>query len=233
MRDLRVRKDPTELERLAEASRRHDLVFDDLCADGTLVGSTENEITARIRSLMAHHDLADVAWIDVSAGPDTASALHAGGDRPVQSGDPVVIDFAGAWEGYFGDICRTPIAGEPALELTAIYAVVLEAIETAFDGIRPGMTAQAVDQLARGVIDAHDYGEFFVHRLGHGVGVSPHEHPYLVPGNADPLESGMTFSIEPGIYIPERFGIRIEDIVAVTASGARRLNNARRELTVL
>jgi Xaa-Pro aminopeptidase len=183
---------------------------------------------------MIHHGLSDIVWVDVGAGPNSASPLHPGGDRRIELGDPVVIDYSGSWEGYYGDICRTPVAGKSSTELQVAYDAVIDAMNAAFDCIRPGVTAEAVDRAAREVIQDRGFGEQFIHRLGHGIGLAPHEHPYIVEGNPEPLDVGHAFSVEPGIYFPDRWGIRVEDIVVVTGDGMRNLDaGATRDLVVL
>jgi D-alanyl-D-alanine dipeptidase len=132
--------------------------------------------------------------------------------------------------GYCSDISRTVVVGEPPEGFEEVYGVVREAQQRAFESVRPGVPAEEVDRAARSVIEAAGYGERFIHRTGHGIGLEEHEPPYIVEGNREPLRAGMCFSIEPGIYLEGRLGVRIEDIVTVTDSGAARLNGASREL---
>ena len=134
---------------------------------------------------------------------------------------------------YCSDITRTVFVGEPTDEAREVYAIVRAAQQAAFEAVRPGVAAEEVDRAARAVITDAGYGERFVHRTGHGIGLEVHEPPYIVEGNATPLEPGMTFSVEPGIYLEGRFGVRIEDQVVVTPEGAERLNDATRELTIV
>ena len=148
-------------------------------------------------------------------------------------GDSVVVDFGGECGRYHSDTSRTFHIGEPDAEFTAAFAVLRSAQEAAIAAVRPGVTAESIDRVARGIIDDAGYGEHFVHRTGHGIGLEVHEHPYLVEGNQRVLEEGMTFSVEPGIYVSGRFGMRIEDIVLVTADGADRLNRSPRDLAVV
>lgn len=227
---LRLIKSPGEVDAMREASRRIDMVWEEFASTGSLVGKTENEVAACIKSLMFAHGFSTVGWCDVGGGPNGASPLHHGSDRVIQSGEPVVMDFAGVYEGYYADICRTPVAGEPDPEFVTIYDIVREAQEQAFQAVRPGVPAQDIDRVARGIISAKGYGKYFLHRVGHGIGLSAHEQPYIVEGNERPLQVGMVFSDEPGIYIPDRWGVRIEDILVVTENGAERLNAAPREL---
>ena len=233
MRTLRVAKTPDEVEALAEASRLHDVVYEEFVAGNRLIGRTELDIQVQFRNLMSHHGLSDILWVDIGGGPNGASPLHPGGERVVEAGEPVVIDYAGSWQGYFGDICRTPVAGAPTDEFAHAYATVKQAVDAAFEAVRPGIACEDLDGVARAVVDRAGFGENFMHRLGHGIGLSFHEHPYLVSGNRELLVPGMAFSIEPGIYIAESWGVRIEDIVVVTDTGGRRLNESTRDLVCL
>lgn len=145
----------------------------------------------------------------------------------------MVLDYGGALDGYQADITRTVHVGKADDEFTHVYEVVRQAQEAAVRAVAPGTPAGSVDHAARSTIDAAGYADFFIHRTGHGIGLEVHEEPYIVSGNDLTLEPGMTFSVEPGVYLPGRFGVRIEDIVVVTDAGVRRLNEAPRELTVL
>ncbi len=230
---LRAVKDDAELALLREASRRTDAAWEEFCATERLTGRTEREVADSLNAIMAKHGMPDIAFCIVGSGPNGASPHHHISDRVIEHGDPVVMDFGGILEGYYSDITRTPVAGEAHPEFVEIYNVVLEAQQAAFDAIKPGVACQDVDRAARAVITAHGYGDYFIHRLGHGIGLTGHEDPYLVEGNTEPMQAGMVFSDEPGIYIPGRWGVRIEDSVAVTETGAERLNHVSRELTVL
>jgi Xaa-Pro aminopeptidase len=156
-------------------------------------------------------------------------------DRVIEAGDPVVVDIGGSTaDGYCSDSTRTYAVGsEPADEFAQSYAVLRDAQHAQCDHARPGVTAESVDRVGRQIIAEAGYGEYFLHRTGHGIGLETHEEPYIVEGNALVLEPGMAFSIEPGIYLPGRHGARIEDIVVTTADGIERLNTTPRELTVL
>jgi Xaa-Pro aminopeptidase len=143
------------------------------------------------------------------------------------------MDFGGEIEDYLSDTTRTVVVGEPPEGFEAAYAAVREAQEAGVQAVRPGARAEDVDRAARSVVDTAGYGERFVHRTGHGIGLELHEPPYIVEGDRTVLEPGMTFSVEPGVYVEGRFGIRIEDIVAVTDDGVERLNRSTRELQVV
>ena len=173
------------------------------------------------------HDVA--AFAIVASGPNGASPHHEPADRVIEPGDGVVLDFGGRVSGYFSDTTRDFVVGEPSPAYAEAYAVLREAQAAACDLVAPGVLAQDVDRAARRIIAAAGYGEFFIHRTGHGIGIEVHEEPYIIEGNERVLEPGMAFSIEPGIYVPGEFGMRIEDIVVVTEDGSERLNRLRRD----
>jgi Xaa-Pro aminopeptidase len=169
----------------------------------------------------------------VGSGPNAASPHHEPGERVLSRGDALVCDFGGTVGGYCSDITRTFCVGEPPDSFVDAYAVLAKAQDAAVTAVRPGVTGEAVDAAARTVIADAGYGDEFIHRTGHGIGLEEHEEPYIIAGNTEPLEPGMAFSVEPGIYLRGRFGMRIEDIVVVTHDGAERLNNAPRNPIVL
>ncbi len=229
---LRAIKDEDELAALSRAGRAADETFRQIC-ERTFTGRREEEIAAELAELLVHngHDVA--AFTIVASGPHGASPHHEPGGRSMLPRDAVVLDFGGSLGGYHSDTTRTVVVGDPPEGFEAVYAIVHEAQEAAFRAVRPGTRAQDVDRAARRVIDGAGYGERFFHRTGHGIGLEVHEAPYLVEGNERSLEPGMTFSLEPGIYLDGAFGVRIEDIVVVTADGADRLNRSSRELQVV
>jgi len=229
---LRAVKDPEELEALRAVGAAADAAFADLVTL-RFVGRRESAVAADLADLLRSHGHETVDFTIVGSGPNGASPHHEAGERVIGAGDAVVLDFGGRISGYCSDITRTVVVGEPTAEQAEVHTVVRAAQQAGFAAVRPGVACQDVDRAARSVIDDAGYGERFVHRTGHGIGLEVHEPPYIVEGNATPLEPGMTFSIEPGIYLPDRFGVRIEDIVAVTASGAERFNLAPRDLTVV
>ena len=230
--DLRVVKDAGELERLARAGRAADETFRRI-TQNRLEGRREEDVASEVAELLVEtgHDRADFGI--VASGPNSASPHHDPGGRTIRPGDAVVMDFGGSFGGYFSDTTRTVAIDEPPKGFSEVYDVVREAQEEAFRRVRPGVPAEEVDRAARAVIADAGYGERFIHRTGHGIGLEVHEPPYIVEGNAEPLREGMCFSIEPGIYLEGRFGVRIEDIVAVTVEGARRLNRSTREPLLL
>lgn len=229
---LRAVKDDDEIERLRAAGGAADAAF------AEIVGlpferRREVDVAADLERLLLAHGHERVDFTIVGSGPNGATGHHRPGQRAIERGDAVVLDFGGVLEGYFSDITRTVFVGEPDEEQRTVYGVVREAQQAAFEAVRPGVAAQDVDRTARAVIAEAGYGDRFVHRTGHGIGLEIHEPPYIVEGNETPLEPGMTFSDEPGIYLEGRFGVRIEDQVVVTGDGAERLNAATREVTIV
>ena len=174
-----------------------------------------------------------MAFTIVGSGPNGASPHHDPSGREILAGDGVVLDFGGRTGGYCSDMSRTVAVNVASPELKHVHEIVREAQEEAFRAVAPGVPAEEVDRAAREVIERSGYGDLFVHRTGHGIGLEEHEPPYIVEGNETLLQAGMTFSDEPGIYLPSRFGVRIEDQVVVTPSGAERLNDAPRDATLV
>jgi Xaa-Pro aminopeptidase len=229
---VRAVKDAEELERLAAAGAAADAVFEEIAAT-RFSGRTEAEIAAELAELLTAHGHSTVEFTIVASGPNGANPHHEEGGRVVEEGDMVVLDFGGTVDGYGSDTTRTVHVGEPTEAEAEVYDVVRRAQQAAFEAVRPGVRCQDVDRAARGVIAGAGYGERFIHRTGHGIGLTAHEPPYMIEGETRPIEAGMCFSIEPGIYLPGRFGVRIEDIVVATDDGARRLNTTSRELRIV
>jgi Xaa-Pro aminopeptidase len=238
LRQLRMRKDADEIGLLREAAHAADRVVAQIAA-GRLVGRTEADVAREVRDrLIAEgHDTAEF-WI-VASGPHSASPHHDPGERVIGVGEPVVIDIGGQVGGYGSDITRTiwVDGGDPALgphpDFARLYRVLRDAQAAATAAVRPGIAAEAVDAVARDAITAAGFGPHFIHRTGHGIGLEGHEDPYLVAGNAEPLEASNAFSIEPGIYLEGRFGARIEDIVVCGEHGPIVLNELTRELKIV
>ncbi len=233
LRPLRSVKDGREIELLREAARRTDQAWEAFIAR-PLSGQTEKQALARLLELTHATGLAP-GFGHCASGPFTASPHYAGGDRVIGPGDVVVFDWGGRLEGYHSDVTRTVVvAGKtPELEFVRAYEAVLAANEAALQAVAPGVACEAIDLAARAVLEDAGYEAFILHRVGHGLGLSIHEEPYLVTGNRLPLQTGMVFSDEPGVYLPGRWGIRIEDAVLCTDTGGERLNEAPRELTVV
>jgi Xaa-Pro aminopeptidase len=229
---LRAVKDEDEIERLRAAAEGADAVFPQVVTMA-FEDRREMDVAADLDRLLREHGHDRVDFTIVGSGPNSASPHHHSGERVIARGDAVVMDFGGVANGYCSDITRTVFVGEPTEEQRRVYDTVRAAQQAAFDAVRPGVPAQEVDRAARAVIADAGFGEFFVHRTGHGIGLEIHEPPYIVEGNEILLQPAMTFSDEPGIYLPGKFGVRIEDQVVVTDNGAERLNEATRELTVV
>ncbi len=229
---LRAIKDADELARLTAAGEAADAAFFDIL-EAQFAGRTETDIGAALADALEAHGHSEVAFTVVGSGPNGANPHHELGERVIEEGDMVVMDFGGIKDGYGSDTTRTVHVGEPTDEERNVHEIVQRAQQAGYDAVRPGVACQEVDRAARAVIADAGYGEQFIHRVGHGIGLTTHEPPYMVEGEELLLEPGMCFSIEPGIYLPEKFGVRIEDIVTVTADGARRLNNTPRELEIV
>lgn len=230
--ELRMRKETAELDALRRAARAADRVADRL-RQLRFSGTSEAGLSRLVAGMTLEEGHQTAGFSIVASGPNGASPHHEATERVIEDGDAVVVDFGGKLDGYCSDTTRTFHVGKPTPEYRRIFAVLQEAQAAAVDAVRPGIVAQDVDRAARKIIERAGYGEFFIHRTGHGIGLEAHEHPYIVEGNHQELEPGMTFSIEPGVYLPGRFGMRIEDIVAVTDSGVERLNGSDRSLAVV
>ncbi|MGP2440617.1 aminopeptidase P family protein [Streptomyces sp. JW3] len=229
---LRAVKDAAELARLAAAGAAADATFEEI-RNVRFGGRREAEVAADLDRLLRAHGHSVVDFTIVAAGPNGADPHHEAGDRVIADGDMVVLDFGGLLGGYGSDTSRTVHVGTPTDEERRVHDIVREAQEAGFRAVRPGVACQEVDRAARAVIERAGYGPYFIHRTGHGIGVTTHEPPYMIEGERQPLVPGMCFSVEPGIYLPGRFGVRVEDIVTVTEEGGRRLNDSERELVVV
>jgi Xaa-Pro aminopeptidase len=225
---LRAVKDADELDRLAAAGAAADAAFLDL-VELRFGGRREVEVAADLAALLREHGHDRVDFTIVASGPNAADPHHDAGERTIEEGDVVMLDFGGRLKGYGSDCTRVVHVGEPAAEAVGIHELVRAAQQAGVDAVAPGVTCEEVDRAARRVIADAGLGERFIHRTGHGIGLEGHEPPYLVAGERLALEPGMCFSVEPGVYLPGRFGVRIEDVVAVTPDGARRLNESPRE----
>ncbi|MFG2450916.1 aminopeptidase P family protein [Streptomyces sp. NPDC048512] len=229
---LRAVKDAAELERLAAAGAAADAAFEEI-RKVTFAGRREAEVSADLADLLRRFGHSQVDFTIVASGPNGADPHHEADERVIEHGDMVVLDFGGLKDGYGSDTSRTVHVGEPDDEERAVHDIVRAAQEAGVRAVRPGAACQDIDRAARAVIEEAGYGKYFIHRTGHGIGVTTHEPPYMVEGEEQPLVPGMCFSVEPGIYLPGRFGVRIEDIVTVTEDGGRRLNNTSREMVVV
>jgi Xaa-Pro aminopeptidase len=229
---LRAIKDTDELERLAAAGAAADACLEEI-VQVQFAGRRESDIGADLTNLLRKHGHSQVDFTVVGSGPNGANPHHELSEREIEPGDMVVLDFGGLKDGYGSDTTRTVHVGEPSDEEREVFEIVRQAQQAGFEAVRPGVPCQEVDRAARKVIADAGYGEYFIHRTGHGIGLTTHEPPYMIEGETHPLEPGMCFSIEPGIYLPDRFGVRIEDIVTVTEDGGRRLNNTSHEMRIV
>lgn len=197
-------------------------------------GKTEKELSALLMKTRLELGFDQVGCGIVSSGPNTSQIHSKPTDRKIKKGDLVMIDIGGDWKGYHADMTRTFHVGIPSEEVKEIYSIVLEAHHKAVSSVRPGINCSELDQVARKVIQSAGYGKYFSHGLGHGIGIQVHEAPKIAPGSRELLDCGMVFSIEPGIYLPEKFGIRIEDLFLIEKNTVvRSLNQMSKSLTVI
>ncbi|MBF6484747.1 aminopeptidase P family protein [Nocardia otitidiscaviarum] len=233
LRQLRMIKDATEIDALRRAGAAIDRVHARM-GEFLRVGRTEREVAADITAAIVEEGHTGAAFVIVGSGPHGADPHHEVSDRVISDGDVVVVDIGGPVEpGYFSDCTRTYVLGEPSEEIAAQFTELERAQAAAVAAVRPGVTAHAVDAAARDRLVAAGLGRNFVHRTGHGIGLSVHEEPYIVAGNDIPLAAGMAFSVEPGIYFAGEWGARIEDIVVVTEDGCESVNTRPHGLTRL
>jgi Xaa-Pro aminopeptidase len=232
MAALRRTKTPEEIDRLRATAAAADQAMLAITAE-RLSGRSEDDVSRRIRELLldAGHQTADFAI--VASGPNAASPHHEPGERLIARGDALVLDIGGMRDGYCSDTTRTAFVGEPPAEFAKLHAVLREAQAAACDAVAPGVAARDIDRTARRIIDDAGYADCFIHRTGHGIGMETHEEPYIVESNAEPLQPGDAFSVEPGIYVSGHWGARIEDIVVCTDSGGERLNTTSTELFIV
>jgi Xaa-Pro aminopeptidase len=235
LRSMRLVKTAAEIEYLQEAASAIDAVHEQVPSI-LRAGMTEAQAGALIADAILKAGHVSVDFVIVASGPNGASPHHSVSDRVMQVGDPVVVDIGGTMpSGYCSDCTRMYVLGEPTAEYQAAYDVLLSAQQQASAFVAPGRTCESIDGRAREVmasssLDGAPLAEYFIHRIGHGIGLESHEEPYLVQGNDLALAPGMVFSVEPGFYVSGKYGARIEDIVVCTADGVRSLNNRPREL---
>ncbi|MEV0641879.1 Xaa-Pro peptidase family protein [Streptomyces sp. NPDC050619] len=233
LNELRMRKTPQEAAALRRAAAAIDRVHAGM-GEWLRAGRTEREVGRDIADAIIAEGHVRVDFVIVGSGPHSASPHHDLSDRTIRPGDPVVVDIGGTTrDGYCSDSTRVYAVSEPPADFRRLHDVLLRAQCAQTDAIRPGITAERLDSIGRDIISDAGYGPYFMHRTGHGIGLESHEEPYIVAGNQLPLEPGMAFSVEPGIYLPGRYGARIEDIVICTEDGGERLNRTARDLVVL
>jgi Xaa-Pro dipeptidase len=232
---LRMRKDEAEIAHMRRAVEIAEQAMQRLLEDGSIrAGRTELQVAADLQiALLREGGQGEAFPPIVVAGPNSASPHASPSARPLAEGDLVIIDWGTVYRGYRSDITRTFVVGAPSPEAARIHDVVLAANQSGRLAVRSGMPAQEVDRIARRAITLAGYGEHFIHRTGHGLGLETHEPPYIVEGNLDLLEPDMTFTVEPGIYLPGVGGVRIEDDVVVTEEGSETLTTLPRDLVQL
>ncbi len=231
--ELRLRKDGNELDHMRSAAA----ITDEALATtmGRVKGAmSEREIASLLQIELLRAGADGMAFSPiVLTGPNSALPHNTPSDRRIRLGDPFIVDCGASVEGYAADLTRTFFVEEPSAEWSRIYEVVRAANAAGRAAVRSGVTAESIDRAARDVIDRAGYGEYFIHRTGHGLGLETHEPPYMIAGNRRLLEPGMVFTVEPGIYLPGQGGVRIEDDILVTAEGPEVLTNSSRDLTTI
>lgn len=233
LREMRMIKDAAEIDALRRAGAAIDRVHARM-GEFLVAGRTEAEVGADIAAAIVEEGHTEAAFVIVGSGPHGADPHHGVSERRIGKGDVVVIDIGGPVEpGYYSDSTRTYVLGEPGAAIVDRFAALERAQAAAVAAVRPGVSAQSVDAAARDVLTEAGFGDAFVHRTGHGIGLSVHEEPYIVAGNDLVLQPGMAFSVEPGIYFRGSWGARIEDIVVVTEDGVESMNTRPHGLTVL
>lgn len=228
---MRMRKEPAEIELIQMNAEIGDRAMQAAFA-ALRPGVSEQQVAHAVQGAFEQAGVDKVNFAIVGSGPNGAYPHHHTGTRPLQDGDAVVIDIGARKDLYNSDITRMAFVGEPSADYLEVHATVEAAVQAALAVVRPGVRAHQIDDAARGVITEAGYGEFFVHRTGHGLGLTGHEPPYITSSDDLALEEGMVFSIEPGIYLPGRFGVRLEEIVTITDRGARVFNRLPRDLHV-
>jgi Xaa-Pro aminopeptidase len=228
---VRIKKSRDEIEALKSAAAQADKAMAH-AARVCVPGMAERELAWEIEAFFRKDGAEEVMFTLVAAGLNGARPHHNSGEMRFAGGMAVIIDIGASLRGYKSDITRVVCIGRPGEELRKVYDIVREANERGREAVRPGSTAGEVDAACRDFISEAGYGDSFIHRTGHGIGMSVHEPPWIMRGSDFELEPGMTFSIEPGIYLPGRFGVRVEDIVAVSDSGCETLTKFAHELFI-
>jgi Xaa-Pro aminopeptidase len=234
VQELRIYKDRQELDFLIEASRRAEQALQAVTAKGAgWIGKKETEFQAELAYQLTAREVKGGGGL-VAVGANAAVPHHYSGSTGIENNKCLLIDFGGTYQNYSADMTRTYYFGKPDQEFREVYAIVLEANRKGEEAAKSGNQLQDVDRAARSVIEKYGYGEYFIHRTGHGIGIDGHEGPSAGEGETTEIRPGMVFSVEPGIYLPGKFGVRIEDLVAIELDGSTKvLNHLSKELTVL
>ena len=228
---LRARKSAPEIDALARAAAQADRAMQ-AAVDACQPGVSESQVAWAAEAAFRMDGAQEVCFTLVAAGPNGAYPHHHSSQRRLKRGDAIILDIGASLDGYKSDITRVVFLGAPPREFRRAYEAVLAANTRGRAAVRPGVTAQQVDHATRSSLEAQGYGEHFIHRTGHGLGLEVHEAPYITATNEQPLEIGMVFSVEPGVYLPGQFGVRIEDVVVVTDAGERTLTGFDHQLIV-
>lgn len=233
LEEFRLLKDEEEIEYLSKAADIADKTFEEV-VKYIKPGVTEKDISDKIKELLIELGGDELSFEPiVASGPNSSKPHYNDDKRVIEEQDLVILDYGCRYKGYCSDISRTVFIGEPTEEQRKVYEIVLRANEEAEKAVREGIAAEEIDKIARKIISDEGYGEYFICRTGHGIGLAVHEAPYIKDGNKEILKTGMAFSIEPGIYIPGKFGMRVEDIVVVDGKGSRILNKANKKMTIV
>lgn len=230
---FRLIKDEDEIKYLSKAAEIADKTFEEI-VKYIKPGVTEREISDKIKELLIELGGEELSFEPIVASGPNSSMPHYNDDRRViEEQDLVILDYGCRYKGYCSDISRTVFIGEPTDEQKKVYEIVLRANSEAEKAVKEGITAGEIDSIARNIIEDAGYGKYFINRTGHGIGLAVHEAPYIKGGNEEVLKTGMAFSVEPGIYIPGKFGMRVEDIVVVDGEGSKILNKANKNMTIV
>ncbi len=228
---LRIKKSPQEISALFAAAAQADRAMQ-AAIDACRPGVTEKEIAWAAEKAFRNDGAERVEFTIVAAGQNAAFPHHQSGEKVVQKGEGIIIDIGASLKGYKSDITRVVFVGDPSKEFLDTYELVRSANAMGREAVRPGVPAEEIDRAARSVIEREGLGEHFIHRTGHGLGLDVHEEPWIQAGNTTPLEEGMVFSVEPGVYVPGKLGVRVEDIVTVADRGVRTLTGFDHALVV-
>lgn len=230
---LRMVKSESEIEKIKKAQKIAEGAFDDICGF-IKPGVTEKEIALRLEHYMLTHGAEGLSFETIAvSGKNTSMPHGVPTDKKIEIGDFVTMDYGALYDGYHSDMTRTVAVGKVSDEQKKVYNTVLEAQKAGLDFIRPGVSGKDADRVSRDIIENAGYGEYFGHSLGHGVGVEIHEKPNLSPSSEFILKKGNVVTVEPGIYVPGKFGVRIEDFAVITENGAENMTHCPKELIIL